>query len=87
LKAEQLTAGELLTQQNYIFAFVSYYSLLLLTCSPAQNTPKGNRTPVTGLRTRRPGPLDDGGKAKSKSKTQKSKKIAAVGIEPTTLGL
>ena len=26
-----------------------------------QNTPKGNRTPVAGLRTRRPRPLDDGG--------------------------
>jgi hypothetical protein len=51
-----------------------------------KNTPKGNRTPVAGLRTRRPGPLDDGGKAKPKIKIQKSK-IAAVGIEPTTLGL
>jgi hypothetical protein len=27
------------------------------------NTPTGSRTPVFGLRTRRPGPLDDGGKA------------------------
>jgi hypothetical protein len=51
-----------------------------------KNTPKGNRTPVTGLRTRCPWPLDDGGKGKSKIKTQKSK-MAALGLEPRTLGL
>ena len=28
-----------------------------------QNTPTGSRTPVFELRTRRPGPLDDGGVA------------------------
>src|SRR5262245_41539387 len=29
--------------------------------STGWNTPKGSRTPVSGLRTRSPGPLDDGG--------------------------
>lgn len=43
---------------------------------PSGITPKGTRTPVTGMRTRRPRPLDDGGK-----------KIAASGFEPLTLGL
>ncbi len=38
-----------------------------------ETTPKGSRTPVTGLRTRRPRPLDDGGKIKSKSENQKAK--------------
>jgi len=36
-----------------------------IVCENAQkpkSTPKGSRTPVTGLRTRRPRPLDDGGK-------------------------
>jgi hypothetical protein len=32
------------------------------------NTPKGIRTPVSGMRTRCPGPLDDGGKQQKKLK-------------------
>lgn len=32
---------------------------------PSGITPKGTRTPVTGMRTRRPRPLDDGGKKNS----------------------
>lgn len=34
------------------------------TCVQALSTPKGIRTPVTGLRTRGPRPLDDGGGTK-----------------------
>lgn len=34
------------------------------TCVQAFSTPKGIRTPVTGLRTRGPRPLDDGGGTK-----------------------
>ena len=36
----------------------------------AQNTPKGSRTPVTELRTRRPRPLDDGGGIKIRQTNQ-----------------
>ncbi len=35
-----------------------------------QDTPTGSRTPVFGLRTRRPGPLDDGGVCRSLGPTQ-----------------
>lgn len=82
-----------------IFIYCQPFFSPLLSCSTVhlfyfsepsalKNTPKGSRTPVAGLRTRRPGPLDDGGVRKSKFKNKKSKiKLAAVGIEPTTLGL
>jgi hypothetical protein len=45
---------------------------------PKPTTPKGNRTPVTWMRTMYPRPLDDGGIYL---------KIAALGFEPRTLGL
>ena len=55
---------------------MAYPKKTALSLKPTQNTPRGLEPLITGMRTRRPRPLDDGGK-----------KIAASGFEPLTLGL